>query len=695
MLQGAANSEDGAQYIETAVAVAAGENHSLALLGENTDDPTLSRAVLAWGENNYGQLGIEVQNEEGEGLTAEEIENGAVTLNQITPEFIYDTDNETYIYDIVAIAAGKYHTVLLEKADNGGRVYAIGLNKNGQLGRKSSDVYISEAIGSESESFEQYVVNSDGDTITDIASIAAGGYNTIAIDSDGNVYNFGANQYGQLGNGTTTDSNTALANTNFTEAGLTAGVGNGSSYVVKTDGYVWTYGLNSDGQLGDLSLVDKSVPVLVGSGAEDVLELTVSAPDEDGIIYTVTKPSMITVSAQQEITVNGANIRNLRGFNLVVEDENITTASSLTYTSSDESIASVSGSVITAVSRGSAVIKATASDGTVGMFVVNVNENASSNDSFYTEPMVAGGDNFSVALKSDGTVWTWGENLSGQLGNGTMGEGTSQYSPVQVVGFDGSGSDELDSIVAIAAGGSHAAALRSDGTVYTWGSNEYGQLGNGHNGIDSVINGDGEETHDAVEYDDTTGIYTIYSAEGLEAIRDDLDGYFVLGANIEIADDGIEPIGSSSEPFEGTFDGNGYRISNLTVSSDFSANLGLTYSGAVSSMFAYNSGVIKNVILADANVSNTTVEITDGSGITSPAYSIAAALVGYNDIEGQIIECGLLSGSVSAYNMTGGIVGFNYGTIQDSYNRASVGISYNSSAVDGGFTGGIAAVNYG
>lgn len=185
-----------------------------------------------------------------------------------------------------------------KKADNGGRVYAIGLNKNGQLGRNSSDVYISEAIGSEAESFAQYVVSSSGNTLTDIASIAAGGYNTIVIDSEGNVYNFGSNASGQLGNGTTTDSNTALANTNFEEAGLTAGVGNGSSYVVKKDGYVWTYGLNSDGQLGDLSLVDKSVPVLVGSGAEDVLELTVSVPDENGDVYTVTKPSMVTVSAQ-------------------------------------------------------------------------------------------------------------------------------------------------------------------------------------------------------------------------------------------------------------------------------------------------------------------------------------------------------------------------------------------------------------
>jgi hypothetical protein len=76
----------------------------------------------------------------------------------------------------------------------------------------------------------------------------------------------------------------------------------------------------------------------------------------------------------------------------------------------------------------------------------------------------------SLALKDDGTVWAWGYNGYGQLGNGTN---TDSNVPVQVSGLTG--------ITAIAWGGSHSLALKNDGTVWAWGYNGYGQLGNGTN----------------------------------------------------------------------------------------------------------------------------------------------------------------------------------------------------------------------
>ncbi|MCK4261195.1 MAG: hypothetical protein KAX49_19630 [Halanaerobiales bacterium] len=84
------------------------------------------------------------------------------------------------------------------------------------------------------------------------------------------------------------------------------------------------------------------------------------------------------------------------------------------------------------------------------------------------KPMVAAGTFHTIALKSDGTVWTWGYNWSGQLGDGTISHKTT---PVQV--------SNLSDITAIAAGDSHTIALKSDGTVWTWGHNYYGQLGDG------------------------------------------------------------------------------------------------------------------------------------------------------------------------------------------------------------------------
>ncbi|MCL6560248.1 MAG: hypothetical protein K6U74_15935, partial [Firmicutes bacterium] len=81
---------------------------------------------------------------------------------------------------------------------------------------------------------------------------------------------------------------------------------------------------------------------------------------------------------------------------------------------------------------------------------------------------IAGGGGHSLALKNDGTVWAWGWNQDGQLGDGTT---TSTTTPVQVAG--------LSNVVVIAAGERHSLALRGDGTVWAWGYNGYGQLGDG------------------------------------------------------------------------------------------------------------------------------------------------------------------------------------------------------------------------
>ena len=78
------------------------------------------------------------------------------------------------------------------------------------------------------------------------------------------------------------------------------------------------------------------------------------------------------------------------------------------------------------------------------------------------------GSAHSVALKNDGTVWAWGENYAGQLGDATT---TDRTMPVQVSGLSG--------IKAISVGYVHNLALKSDGTVWAWGSNNFGQLGDG------------------------------------------------------------------------------------------------------------------------------------------------------------------------------------------------------------------------
>jgi alpha-tubulin suppressor-like RCC1 family protein len=73
----------------------------------------------------------------------------------------------------------------------------------------------------------------------------------------------------------------------------------------------------------------------------------------------------------------------------------------------------------------------------------------------------------SLAVREDGTVWAWGDNSYGQLGDGTVGERRDTPAPVQ----------GLTDVVAVAAGDYHSLAMKQDGSVWAWGSNSLGQLG--------------------------------------------------------------------------------------------------------------------------------------------------------------------------------------------------------------------------
>ncbi len=88
------------------------------------------------------------------------------------------------------------------------------------------------------------------------------------------------------------------------------------------------------------------------------------------------------------------------------------------------------------------------------------------------EPMVSAGEFHSLALKEDGTVWAWGRNNHGQLGDGTN---ENRGIPVQVKGSGGEGF--LTDVVAVSTGRNHSIALKADGTVWAWGRNNVSQLG--------------------------------------------------------------------------------------------------------------------------------------------------------------------------------------------------------------------------
>ena len=100
--------------------------------------------------------------------------------------------------------------------------------------------------------------------------------------------------------------------------------------------------------------------------------------------------------------------------------------------------------------------------------------------------MIAAGDDFTVALRSDGTVWSWGKNTYGQLGTGiafdqngrsNAAQEAAKNTPVQVIFRDGAGAAINVNILSIAVGSNHVLAVTDEGKMYAWGLNNFGQLG--------------------------------------------------------------------------------------------------------------------------------------------------------------------------------------------------------------------------
>lgn len=335
------------------------------------------------------------------------------------------------------IAAGWAHSISI-CADS--TVMAEGNNDSGQLGENTTT----------NSNLPVSVSN-----LTGIITVSCGWNHSLALKSDGTVWAWGRNSDGQLGNGTNTNSSIPVQVSGLTGVVDIAGGGE-HCLAVKTDGTVWAWGSNSSGELGDGTTTASNIPVLVsGSAGFD----------------KVAGGAGHSLALKNDGTVWGF------GSNGVGELGNGTNASSnipvlaitlpgVTEISCGQNHSSCLNGDSTVSAWGDASF-GQLGNGTITNSNVPTLVNTLTNITYIAQGNMA---LHGLALKDDGTIWLWGHNGYGQLGNGSI---VQINSPIQLTAPTG--------ITEVAVGNVHSMVTKDDGSVWIWGWNLYGNLGNGGN----------------------------------------------------------------------------------------------------------------------------------------------------------------------------------------------------------------------
>ena len=311
-------------------------------------------ALLAWGNNQYGQLG-----------------NGT-TNNACLPL--------TVASNVVTGTSGQYHSLFVT---TNGILWAMGWNNCGQLGNgKTNDAHTPVSVAS------------------NVVAVAAGYTHSLFVKTDGTLWAMGWNAYGQLGNGTTNDADTPVSVASNVVA-IAAGWMH--SLFVTSDGTLWAMGSDGWGQLGNgTSSGNYTSPVRVTSNVVAVVAQSVDSlfVKTDGTLWVVGDNSYAELG-------NGTFNSSSAPFN-------------------------VASNVVA----------------------------------------VASGEHHTDFTRTDGSLWAVGLNRYGQLGNGINGTYSYATTPITVA----------SNVLMVAAGEEHSQFVKTDGTFWTMGWNLYGQLGNGTTG---------------------------------------------------------------------------------------------------------------------------------------------------------------------------------------------------------------------
>ncbi|PWN67704.1 hypothetical protein C1638_003675 [Chryseobacterium oncorhynchi] len=282
-------------------------------------------------------------------------------------------------------------------------------------------------------------------------SVSSGNRHSAGIKTDGTLWTWGNNDYGQLGVGITNAKNKPIQVGGMNNW-LKTDIGYYHTVAIKTDGTLWTWGKNDYGQLGDGTTTNRATPTQIGTAADWVNITT-------GEYYTLALKSNGTLWAW------GRNNKGQLGDGTII-DKNIP-------------IQIGTANNWKMISSGREHTLAIKIDGTLWAWGDNWGGKlGDGTGTARTSPVQIGtntnwqyinaGYSHSIALKTNGTLWAWGRNTAGQLGDGTI---TDRGTPMQI------GTET--NWKSVGAGDDHSAGLKTDGTLWAWGYNNNGELGDG------------------------------------------------------------------------------------------------------------------------------------------------------------------------------------------------------------------------
>ena len=480
--------------------------HSLALGSDNW--------IYGWGANTRGEVGT-----------------GSITDNKITPVPIAWPQGAPSGFTWGQFQMGDYYS---QAIGSDGNIYTWGYGGRGNVGNGlTADVY-----GPTRAHTPNGVLPNFSWKQVSLLSVAS-----LAIGSDGNLYSWGANDNGQLGDNTTTQRNTPVkvAAPPDTPTGLTwvqasAGWDN-NSFGLASDGNLYSWGKNANGQLGDNTTSERHVPGRVNlPGTTTVTAVSFGgtagtniAKNADGT-WSVTTPAHARGKVDTTVswTLNGQQPDAHLAYRYL-------DSYTVTFTSADSSCPAPSGMPQNQTLAESKQAKRPSPDPKAngclfdGWFIKDAGNDSKIAYDFsqpvtgnitlaahwtkmdnhwalnpekgnvlggqhvtITPPTInrgirfnqisAGGyqtasaNSFSIGISSDGNAYAWGSNKYGQLTQ-KPADASMQKAPVRVPLPDGV--DSSFTYTQVAAGDSHVLAIGSNGILYSWGRNDHGQLGDG------------------------------------------------------------------------------------------------------------------------------------------------------------------------------------------------------------------------